>query len=59
MDSIVETGIRRSRAEIVVDGLKAIKFSLDHDADEVRDRLALAKQVVNRNRDEPDLSVDM
>lgn len=51
MDEIIKTGIRRSRAEIVTDGLKSIKFSLDHDAEEVRDKWALAHQKIEKEEE--------
>lgn len=35
MDKLVKAGIRLSRAEIVREGLKSIKYGLDHEFDEL------------------------
>lgn len=49
MDEVVATGIRRSRAEIVVEGLKSIQYQMDRNAEEVRDKYALAHQEIKKS----------
>lgn len=47
LQDIVDSGIRKSKAEVVEEGLKAIKRQLDLDADELR----LAKEKVKEDRE--------
>lgn len=45
MQRIVKAGVRQSCAEIVMEGLKAIKFNLDHEYDELMEAKEMVKEI--------------